>query len=87
MAEGADVIGASILSGSHLELAEQIMAGLRAAGAGERIQLVMGGIIPPGDFEALKARGVRRVFTPADFGLVEVMEKIADLIEERAARG
>ena len=87
VAEGADVIGASILSGSHLELAEQIMAGLRAAGAGERIQLVMGGIIPPGDFEALKARGVRRVFTPADFGLVEVMEKIADLIEERAARG
>jgi len=87
VAEGADVIGASILSGSHLELAEQIMAGLRAAGAGERIQLVMGGIIPPGDFEALKARGVRRVFTPADFGLVEVMEKIADLIEERTTRG
>jgi len=83
VAEGADVIGASVLSGSHLELAEQIMAGLRAAGADGRIQLVMGGIIPPGDFEALAARGVKRIFTPADFGLVEVMEKITELIEAR----
>jgi (2R)-ethylmalonyl-CoA mutase len=84
VAEGADVIGASILSGSHLELAEQIVAGLERAGAKDRIQLVMGGIIPPGDFDALKARGVKRIFTPADFGLIEIMEQIVGLIEERA---
>jgi (2R)-ethylmalonyl-CoA mutase len=84
VAEGADVIGASILSGSHLALADQILSGLEAAGAAGRIQVVMGGIIPQDDFAALTARGVKRIFTPADFGLVEVMEKIVELIEARA---
>jgi (2R)-ethylmalonyl-CoA mutase len=84
VAEGADVIGASILSGSHVELAGQILDGLAKAGAADRIQLVMGGIIPPDDFPALEARGVRRIFTPADFGLVDVMADIVGLIEERA---
>jgi (2R)-ethylmalonyl-CoA mutase len=84
VAEGVDVIGASILSGSHVELAEQIMNGLERAGARERVQVVMGGIIPPGDFERLKAKGIRRIFTPADFGLIEIMEDIVRLIEERA---
>ena len=83
--EGVDVIGASILSGSHLELAEQLTAGLARAGAGDRNQLVMGGIIPQADFDALRARGVKRIFTPADFGVVEVMEQVVALIEERAA--
>ncbi|HXU74606.1 MAG TPA: protein meaA [Polyangia bacterium] len=83
VAEGADVIGASILSGSHVELAGQILDGLAKAGAADRIQLVMGGIIPSDDFEALKKRGVRRIFTPADFGLVDVMADIVGLIEER----
>ena len=87
VAEGVDVIGASILSGSHVALAEQIRDGLTKAGAKDRIQMVMGGIIPPGDFDALKARGVERIFTPADFGLVEIMEQIVGLIEERSARG
>jgi len=86
VAEGADVIGASILSGSHVELAGQILDGLAKAGAGDRIQLVMGGIIPQEDFEALQKRGVRRIFTPADFGLVDVMADIVGLIEERAPR-
>jgi (2R)-ethylmalonyl-CoA mutase len=84
VAEGVDVIGASILSGSHVELAEQIMAGLERAGARERVQVVMGGIIPQGDFERLKGKGIRRIFTPADFGLIEIMEDIVRLIEERA---
>lgn len=79
--EGVDIIGASILSGSHLELAEQLMSGLEKAGAAGRIQLVMGGIIPKADFAALKARGVRHIFTPADFGVVEIMEQVAALIE------
>jgi len=84
VAEGADVIGASILSGSHLELAQQIMQRLEKAGAKDRIQVVMGGIIPSADFAALKAAGIRRIFTPADFGLMEIMEAIVVLIEERA---
>jgi ethylmalonyl-CoA mutase len=79
--EGADVIGASVLSGSHVALAEQIMDGLREHGAAERIQVVMGGIIPPSDVEKLESNGVRRVFTPADYELLDIMESIVALLE------
>ncbi len=83
--ENADVIGASVLSGSHLELADQIMAGLRSHGAEQRVQVVFGGIIPPTDFAQLYAAGVKAVFTPSDFGLVEIMEAIVGLIERAPA--
>jgi (2R)-ethylmalonyl-CoA mutase len=83
--ENADVIGASVLSGSHLELADQIMSGLRAHGADGRVKVVFGGIIPPTDFDELYAKGVKKIFTPSDFGLVEIMESIVDIIEETAA--
>ena len=83
--ENADIIGVSILSGSHLELARQIMDQLRQAGADNEIPVVFGGIIPPGDFEALKAIGVRAVFTPADFSLMDIMERILDVVQGREA--
>jgi (2R)-ethylmalonyl-CoA mutase len=82
--EGVDLIGASVLSGSHMELARQIVDGLRANGA-ERVRVVFGGIIPPSDFEKLAAIGVERVFTPADFELMDIMESITDVIETAAA--
>jgi ethylmalonyl-CoA mutase len=85
--EDADVIGVSILSGSHLELAEQIAQGLERAGAKGEIPLVFGGIIPKSDFAALGAKGVVKIFTPADFELVEIMEQIVDVVENARARG
>ncbi|NLY92701.1 MAG: protein meaA [Myxococcales bacterium] len=81
--EDADVIGVSILSGSHLELADQLVAGLERAGAKD-IPLVFGGIIPKSDFAALEAKGVSRIFTPADFELVEIMEQIIGVVEASA---
>ncbi len=81
--EHADLIGVSILSGSHLELAEQIMQQLREAGAEGEIPVVFGGIIPVGDFEALRAKGIRAVFTPADFSLLDIMERLLDVVAER----
>ena len=80
--EDADLIGASVLSGSHLELADQIMEGLGRHGARERVQVIFGGIIPQTDFEALRDKGVRRIFTPADYELIDIMESIAEVIEE-----
>jgi (2R)-ethylmalonyl-CoA mutase len=74
--ENADVIGASVLSGSHLELADQLMDGLRQAGAADDVVVVFGGIIPRDDFAALKAKGIARVFTPADYELIDIMEQI-----------
>jgi (2R)-ethylmalonyl-CoA mutase len=77
--EDADLVGVSILSGSHLELTDQLMASLKSAGAS--IPVVLGGIVPRGDVPALLERGVKRVFTPADYQLVDVIEKMMDVIE------
>jgi len=79
--ESADVIGASVLSGSHLELAEQIMNGLRAEGAVQHVRVVFGGIIPIGDFAKLQSMGVAKVFTPSDYDLLDIMEEITALLE------
>jgi ethylmalonyl-CoA mutase len=79
--EGADIIGISILSGSHLELADQIMERLEQAGAKDDIPVVFGGIIPRADHDALRAKGIRRVFTPSDFNLAEIMAEVLALVE------
>jgi len=83
--ENADLIGVSILSGSHLELANQIMAELDAAGARGRIPVIVGGIIPEGDVATLRAAGVAQVFTPSDYELIDVVERMLGVIEEHAA--
>jgi (2R)-ethylmalonyl-CoA mutase len=82
--EDADLIGASVLSGSHLELAEQIMEGLREHRA-TRVKVVFGGIIPLTDFEKLFAKGVKKVFTPSDYSLIDIMESIVSVLEEEGA--
>jgi methylmalonyl-CoA mutase cobalamin-binding domain/chain len=68
-----------------VELARQILAQLDSYGARDRIAVVIGGIIPPGDVPVLKEMGVERVFTPADYELLDIMESISDVVEERAA--
>jgi (2R)-ethylmalonyl-CoA mutase len=82
--EDADLVGISVLSGSHLELAGEILGGLRAGGAAD-VPVVVGGIIPEQDAAALTARGVAAVFTPSDFELIGVMERMMGVIEESAA--
>jgi methylmalonyl-CoA mutase C-terminal domain/subunit len=59
--EDVEVVGLSILSGAHLTLAGRVLDGLRARG-GADVRVVVGGIIPPRDIEALLALGVARVF-------------------------
>lgn len=83
--ENADIIGVSILSGSHVELAEQIMNRLKAAGAEKSIPVVFGGIIPPSDFALLEQKGIRKIFTPSDYELIDIMEKMFALVEENHA--
>jgi (2R)-ethylmalonyl-CoA mutase len=81
--EGADLIGASVLSGSHIDLAKQILEGLREQGAEDDIALVMGGIIPPADAAELESMGIKRVFTPADYELMDIMEAFVEILESR----
>ncbi|WCL47685.1 protein meaA [Leptospira sp. GIMC2001] len=81
--ENADVIGISILSGSHNEIAAQIFNELTHYKAG--IPVIMGGIIPESDFASLKKQGIREVFTPKDYDLMTIMEKIIDLVSSTQA--
>lgn len=83
--ENADIIGVSILSGSHMELADQLIERLKASGAADHIPVVFGGIIPQSDFAALKAKGVKAIFTPSDYELMDIMERIMDLVEAKEA--
>ena len=74
------MVGLSILSGSHLPLVAEVMERMRAAGL-EDVPVVVGGIIPDADAEALRAPGVARVYTPKDFELNRIMLDIVALAE------
>ena len=65
--EDVDVVGLSILSGSHLELIPEVVRLLRAEGVDRPV--VAGGIIPEDDRAELLDAGVAAVFTPKDFEL------------------
>ena len=78
--EDPDVIGLSILSGSHLDLVPDVMARLRDAGVDAPV--IVGGIIPEDDRVVLQAGGVAAVYTPKDFELVRIMGDIASLTEQ-----
>lgn len=80
--EAAHLIGISILSGSHIEIADQLMNALKEIGAEDDIDVIFGGIIPAEDIPLLKQRGIKNIFTPSDFDLVEVISALLDIIEE-----
>jgi methylmalonyl-CoA mutase C-terminal domain/subunit len=63
IAEDADAIGLSVLSGAHMTLFAKVKELLRAADADD-IVLFGGGIIPDADRQALAEMGVAQVFTP-----------------------
>jgi len=84
VAEDVHCVGLSILSGSHMELVPSVLHGLHVAGAGD-VPVVVGGIIPASDARALEAAGVAAVFTPKDFGLTTIVDRIVDVI--RRANG
>jgi (2R)-ethylmalonyl-CoA mutase len=81
--EGVDLVGLSVLSGSHLQAVPDVVRGLREAGVG--VPVVVGGIIPPGDEPVLRAAGVARVFTPKDFALNEIIDELVTVIREAHA--
>ena len=75
--EDVDIVGLSVLSGSHRELVPETVRLLRAAGVNAPV--VVGGIIPEADQPALLAAGVSRVYTPKDFRLTEIVADLATL--------
>jgi (2R)-ethylmalonyl-CoA mutase len=80
LAEKAHVIGLSILSGSHLPLVKDVVTRLREATNAD-IPVVVGGIIPPEDAQALEKAGVAAVYTPKDFELNRIMSDLVRIVE------
>lgn len=80
----AQVIGLSILSGSHVPLIRDVMNRLRAEGL-DHIPVVAGGIIPEGDVPVLKQLGVAAVYSPKDFEITRILGDIVSLMEKRAS--
>ena len=77
--EDVDVVGLSILSGSHLGLVPEILRLLQEAGVDAPV--VVGGIIPDADRAQLEAMGVARVYTPKDYRLSVMMRDLAELAQ------
>ena len=75
--EDVDLIGLSVLSGSHRELVEVLRAELDAVDV--QAPVVLGGIIPIEDHAALEAAGVTRIFTPSDYEIGALMQNLSDL--------
>jgi (2R)-ethylmalonyl-CoA mutase len=83
--EDVDVVGLSILSGSHLELIPEVVRLLRDEGVD--VPVVVGGIIPVADAKRLREAGVAGVYTPKDFDINRIMGEIVELVGQRAGAG
>mgnify|MGYP001217446751 FL=1 len=81
--EDVDLVGLSILSGSHLELIPEVVRLLKEEGVD--VPVVAGGIIPPEDADRLKKAGVAGVYTPKDFDMNEIMGEFVDLVSASKA--
>ena len=78
--EGAHCIGLSILSGSHVTLAHEVIKLMKQEGV--EAPLVVGGIIPPADEKLLREAGVAAVYTPKNYDLNAIMTDLAHIIEK-----
>ena len=81
--QAVHVVGLSILSGSHVPLVKDVVACMQAAGL-EDVPVVVGGIIPPDDADALKEAGVAAIYTPKDFELNRIMSDLLRVVETAA---
>ena len=79
--EDVDVIGLSSLSGAHIELFSEVMAGLKRKDM-DNIMVVAGGIIPEEDIPELQKTGVKAVFGPGTH-TAEIAETIKKLVTDK----
>nr|WP_168846919.1 methylmalonyl-CoA mutase [Sphingomonas sp. S2M10] len=72
---GVDVVGASSLAAGHKTLIPELIRGLREAGRSD-VKVIAGGVIPPQDYEMLRAAGVQGIYGPGS----NVVECAADVL-------
>ena len=84
--EDVDLVGLSILSGSHLTVVPKIVEIMKNQGCGGT-PIIVGGIIPDEDHKVLKDSGVRAVYTPKDYSLNKIMEDFTRIVDQDIANG
>jgi methylmalonyl-CoA mutase len=75
------VIGVSSLAGAHLTLVPELKAALVKEGRGD-IMIVVGGVVPPQDYEELRRAGAEAIFPPGTV-IAEAAEALLDKLNER----
>jgi methylmalonyl-CoA mutase len=75
VSENADIIGASSLAAGHKTLVPELVRHLNEAGRND-IKVVAGGVIPPADYEYLRAHGTQAIFGPG----TNLLEAAAELL-------
>ena len=78
-----DAVGLSTLAGAHLTLVPQLIAALKARGSA--IMVLVGGVVPPQDYEALRAMGVAAIFGPGTH-IPDAARSVLGLIRARLQR-
>jgi methylmalonyl-CoA mutase C-terminal domain/subunit len=73
--ESAEVIGLSMLSGSHIPISQRLMKRLQEEELADDVLVVVGGNIPNKHFETLKSLGVDCIF-PTDTAFEDIVEGI-----------
>ena len=82
--EDVHIIGLSILSGSHVQLVEEIMNEMKKNKVDD-IPVIVGGIIPTEDEKILIKNGVQAVYTPKDYQLKDIMSDIVSIVERKVS--
>ena len=86
---GVHVVGASSLAAGHLTLVPELKAELARLGRPD-ILVVVGGVIPPEDFDALREAGVAAIFTPGTVvpeAAIEVMDRLNEALGYAQLKG
>lgn len=81
IAENVDVIGLSILSGSHISLVEDVIRIAENLDL-KKLPIIVGGIIPNDDISKLEKMGVAKIYTPKNFKLNEIMLDVVSLVDK-----
>jgi methylmalonyl-CoA mutase len=75
------ILGISSLAAAHLTLVPQLKAALNSQGRGD-IMIVVGGVVPPQDYAALKAAGAEAIFPPGTV-IAEAAEGLLNALNRR----
>jgi methylmalonyl-CoA mutase len=79
------VLGVSSLAAAHLTLVPELKAELAKQGR-EDIMIVVGGVVPPQDYDALTKAGAEAIFPPGTV-IAEAAEKLLKSLSKRLGHG